>query len=146
MTRGRLFPYIRAVAIALLVGLLVVSFLPGCGGKAKGETSFPSFVYASPQSLAGYQVAAEMPEVLRQIPCYCGCGPSLEHKDLRDCFYDDESGGFDRHAAGCDICGREAVDVKKLHGEGKSIQEIRNIIDERYAKYGEGTDTPFPAQ
>jgi hypothetical protein len=35
----------------------------------------------------GYQVAKEIPEVLAQLPCFCGCG-AVGHENLLDCFID----------------------------------------------------------
>jgi hypothetical protein len=40
----------------------------------------------------GYRIAKEIPEVLAQIPCFCGC-EALGHENLLDCF-------VDRHAVG----------------------------------------------
>jgi Protein of unknown function with PCYCGC motif len=35
----------------------------------------------------GYQVAKEIPEILAQLPCFCGCG-AVGHENLLDCFID----------------------------------------------------------
>jgi hypothetical protein len=40
----------------------------------------------------GYQIAKEIPKVLAQIPCFCGC-EAVGHENLLDCF-------VDRHAVG----------------------------------------------
>ncbi len=40
----------------------------------------------------GYEVAREIPEVLAQIPCFCGC-EAVGHKNLLDCFVDDHAVG-----------------------------------------------------
>jgi hypothetical protein len=61
-------------------------------------------------TLKAYKYATEHPEILEQIPCYCGCGQhgSVEsggkpHKSVRDCFITDE-GVYDNHASFCDVC------------------------------------------
>ncbi len=40
----------------------------------------------------GYQVAKEIPEILAQLPCFCGC-EAVGHENLLDCF-------VDKHAIG----------------------------------------------
>ncbi len=40
----------------------------------------------------GYQVAKEIPEILAQLPCLCGC-EAVGHETLLDCF-------VDRHGVG----------------------------------------------
>jgi len=35
----------------------------------------------------GYLVAKEIPEILAQLPCFCGC-EALGHESLLDCFVD----------------------------------------------------------
>jgi hypothetical protein len=36
-----------------------------------------------------YKVAAEIPDVLAGVACYCGCDKSQGHRHLLDCFVDD---------------------------------------------------------
>ncbi|HEX7627300.1 MAG TPA: PCYCGC motif-containing (lipo)protein, partial [Candidatus Methanoperedens sp.] len=52
----------------------------------------------------------EHPEVLEQIPCYCGCGVhgstvsgGKPHMSVRDCFISND-GVYDDHASFCDVC------------------------------------------
>jgi len=40
----------------------------------------------------GYQVAREIPEILAQIPCFCGC-EAVGHENLLDCFVDEHGVG-----------------------------------------------------
>ncbi|MCS6926609.1 MAG: PCYCGC domain-containing protein [Candidatus Binatia bacterium] len=40
-----------------------------------------------------YQAAADIPEVLATLHCYCGCDKSLGHRSLLDCFVDDHGAG-----------------------------------------------------
>jgi hypothetical protein len=61
-------------------------------------------------TLKAYKYATEHPEVLEQIPCYCGCGQhgsvaseGKPHKSVRDCFISD-NGNYDNHASFCDTC------------------------------------------
>jgi hypothetical protein len=40
----------------------------------------------------GYRVAREIPEILAQIPCFCGC-EAVGHESLLDCFVDEHAVG-----------------------------------------------------
>jgi hypothetical protein len=40
----------------------------------------------------GYQVAKEIPEILIQLPCFCGC-EAVGHENLLDCFVDEHGVG-----------------------------------------------------
>ena len=133
-------PLLATFALALLL----VPLLAACGkGSAAKENQFPSFVYATSLSLESYKAAASLPDqVITQIPCYCGCQavPST-HRNLKDCFYK-EDGSYNDHAAGCDICGKIAIDAAAGIKDGKGLKLIRASIDSKYAVYGKPTDTP----
>jgi len=69
-----------------------------------------------------YRIAKEIPEVLAQQPCLCGCDPSFEdHRSLLDCYRD-------QHASTCSICMKEAILAEKMTKEGHSAKEIRDAI------------------
>jgi hypothetical protein len=126
------------------LGLLLVLVLPivaACSGGDKD--SFPSFAYASSQSLESYRAAASLPrDVLESIPCYCGCVNSEPaHHHLRDCFYEAD-GSYSEHAASCDLCGKIVFDVRDSHEKGDALVDIRHQIDSGYSVYGRPTETP----
>lgn len=73
----------------------------------------------------GYKTAAEIPEVLAGLACYCGCDRSAGHRYLLDCFTDD-------HGAHCHICLHEALDAHALFMTGTPPDEIRTFIDHKY--------------
>ena len=74
-----------------------------------------------------YAQAREIPGVLDGIHCYCECHDDpMNHRSLLSCFESDQ-------AAGCYACGSEARLVHKLHGEGKSLAEIRDAVDRKFA-------------
>lgn len=105
------------------------------------EQEFPSFVYNSARVLQAYETAIKIPEVLPFIPCYCGCGEAQDHQNLKDCFFL-EDGSLNDHGAFCDICDLEVIDVAAWQAEGFTVVEIRGLIDDKYASYGEPTETP----
>lgn len=94
-----------------------------------------------PEVASRYQFVHANHDLARRIPCYCGCGDFLGHESLLDCFVTRE-GGFNDHAAGCGVCGREADDVAGLSGEGREPQAVRAWIDTEYAGLGRPTRTP----
>ena len=69
-----------------------------------------------------YAIAQEIPEVLAQQPCLCGCdNTSDDHASLLDCY-------IDEHASTCMICLKEAVYAKQMTEAGKSGAWIRDAI------------------
>ena len=148
--RGRV---ILSVAVLALASSLFL--LPACSsGESAPSTpeapdsanatppgEFPSFVYNSARVLQAYRTAVQIPEVLVLMPCYCNCGEAHGHKNLKDCFFK-EDGSLNDHGAFCDICVMEVADIAKWQEEGHSLSEIRGLIDEKYSRYGEPTDTP----
>ncbi len=86
-----------------------------------------------------YQFAAANPDVMKDIPCYCGCG-KIGHTSNYSCYVQhvDDKGNvaFDNHALGCSICVDITQDVMRLLREGKSPQDARAYIDATYSKYG----------
>jgi len=75
---------------------------------------------------AAYQVARDMPEVLEQLPCFCGCMAHFGHKNNLFCF-------SDTHGAGCDLCENIALDARDMHKQGLSTEKIKEKIIERYS-------------
>lgn len=53
----------------------------------------PSRYEGYPVVQKAYKIAAEIPEVLAQQPCYCNCDHSAGHRALSDCWTDDHGAG-----------------------------------------------------
>jgi hypothetical protein len=69
-----------------------------------------------------YRIAKDIPEVLAQQPCLCGCdNTSDDHRSLLDCYIDD-------HASTCMVCMKEAVLAEQMTEAGRSASEIREAI------------------
>lgn len=69
-----------------------------------------------------YAIAKEIPEVLVQQPCLCGCdNTSDNHRSLLDCY-------VDGHASSCMVCLKEAVYAKLMTEAGESGAWIRDAI------------------
>jgi hypothetical protein len=86
-----------------------------------------------------YQFAAANPDILKDIPCYCGCG-NIGHTSNYSCYVSstDDKGNirWDSHALGCSICVDITQDVMRMLRDGKSPQDARAYIDTTYSKYG----------
>jgi hypothetical protein len=85
-------------------------------------------IFNDEKTRAAYQVAKDIPEVLEQLPCFCGCMTSFGHKNNLFCFKD-------QHGSGCAICQDIALDARKMHDEGKSIAQIQDHVKAKYARY-----------
>ncbi len=100
----------------------------------------PMSVQSAPVAVQeAYQFNAANPEIMKSVPCYCGCG-SIGHTSNYDCYVSsvDANGAviFDNHALGCSICVDITHDVMRILREGKSPQDAQAYVDAAYAKYG----------
>src|SRR5215831_13365158 len=95
-----------------------------------------------------YEFAARHPEVLKYMPCFCGC-EHLGHKGNDDCFV----GGRDKngkvtewvtHGSICDVCIDVATQSMQMHNSGATLTEIRHAIDEQYKSRPSSMGTPMP--
>jgi hypothetical protein len=65
-----------------------------------------------------YELAAKIPRVLYQQPCYCYCDRSMDHTSLHSCF----SG---THGAHCSTCMQELYYTYTMYKRRKTAQQIR---------------------
>jgi hypothetical protein len=80
------------------------------------DLSGPSFKY--PFQVRAYELAAKIPKVIYQQPCYCRCDRSVGHTSLHSCY---ES----THAAHCAACLKELFYTYEQHKAGKTAAQIR---------------------
>ena len=96
-----------------------------------------------------YQFAAEHPEVMKFVPCFCGCERG-GHKDNHDCFVSSRSAagavtGWEPHGIVCEICLDVATQAWQMNNSGASVSAIREAIEKKYAsRTAEGLHTPTP--
>jgi len=94
--------------LLMLLGLALSA--AACGAGAAGEielaplSELPPELQSAPETVReAYRFAIANPELLRQIPCYCGCG-GVGHTSNYDCYVaearPDGSLVFDAHAFG----------------------------------------------
>lgn len=103
-------------------------------------SGMPADVKSAPVTVKqAYQFAAANPDVLKKIPCYCGCGRE-GHTSNYSCYVKsvDAQGAitYDSHALGCSICVDITQDTMRLLRQGKAVVDIKAIIDQTYAQYG----------
>ncbi|WP_088042401.1 PCYCGC motif-containing (lipo)protein [Bacillus sp. EAC] len=118
--------------------------------QTKNKETLPTFLAVKePQIQQIYLVAAQNAELLKNIPCYCGCGESVGHKSNLDCFINEQKQDgsivWDSHATTCVNCMEIALESATLKQKGKTNLEIRNYIDNKYKDgYAKPTNTPMP--
>lgn len=130
--------------LALLVAALLSVSLSACASQASLKMApmagMPAEVQSAPVSVQqAYEFAVANPGVMKQIPCYCGCG-DIGHTSNYSCYVSgvDDKGAvaYDNHALGCSICVDITQDAMRMLKDGKSPGEIRAAVDATYSKYG----------
>jgi Protein of unknown function with PCYCGC motif len=119
--------------------------------QTKNKETLPTFLAEKEKQIQQiYLVAAQHTDLLKNIPCYCGCGESVGHKSNLDCFINEEKADgsiiWDSHATTCINCMEIALESATLKQKGKTNLEIRNYIDNKYKEgYAKPTKTPMPS-
>ncbi len=98
---------------------------------------------------AAFKFAAEHPEVLSYIPCFCGCQHG-GHRGNEDCFVRarDKNGDvteWEPHGLECAVCIDVATRARQMHASGASVSEIRTAVEKQFKDtYPSITPTPQP--
>lgn len=136
----KFFSFFLLPAFALVI-------LPACSTSSQTAAlrmlptdQMPMQVQSAPATVrTAYQFAAANPDVMKSIPCYCGCG-SIGHTSNYSCYVSgvDQTGqiSFDNHALGCSLCVNITQDTMRLLRDGKTVPEIRSYVDTTYMRYG----------
>lgn len=107
----------------------------------------PAFVNTTSAVRDAYAFALYNPQFVEWMPCYCGCG-AIGHRSNLDCYLKKTAPGrptqFEEHASYCDICVQITLTTKQLVGQGRSLHEIRQVIDETFGGSVPGTPTELP--
>ena len=72
--------------------------------------------------VVAYRMAAKIPAVLHQQPCYCRCDREMNHNSLHSCFEG-------THGAACSTCMKEAVFSYQETKKGRTPAQIRAEIE-----------------
>ena len=129
----------------LLLAIPLVILISGCSANSASHayqlaplSEMHPLVQNAPVSVQqAYQFAHAHPEVLKQFPCYCGCG-AMGHTSNYSCYINDAEGelAFDNHALGCSICVDITQDVMRMMDDGKEISEMQAFVDSKYSAFG----------
>lgn len=145
-----MFRGVCRLSVLVLILLVITSgVLSGCSATSQNEShdlamasldTMPVEVKNAPVTVQqAYQFNAANPDVMTQIPCYCGCG-AMGHTSNYSCYVSsvDEAGSitYDTHALGCSICVDISLDTMRMLKQGKAIPEIKAFIDQTYSPYG----------
>ncbi len=129
--------------------------------KPHPQTDFPPLRlpgYALPRPAevitAAYRFAAEHPEILTYIPCFCGCERS-GHKGNEDCFVQKRGANGDvtewtEHGMECTVCIDVATQAEQMFASGASVRDIRAAVEAKWgataAQNHAHTPTPEPPE
>ena len=80
----------------------------------------------SPRVLLAFDEVRRIPQIVDGIRCHCGCAGAPGFYSLLSCFEGEAM------ARMCDICRGHGRLAFRLHKAGKSLDEIRAAIDDRY--------------
>lgn len=142
-----MFSKANKVLFLLVVMALIGTAISACSTSSSEAhlvmtplDQMPMDVQSAPVAVQhAYQFNTANPDVMQDIPCYCGCG-NIGHTSNYDCYVSDvDASGkitFDNHALGCSICVDITQDVMRMLRDGKSPQDARAAIDATYSKYG----------
>ncbi len=84
------------------------------------QLSGPYFTHS--YQVTAYKMAAKIPNVLHQQPCYCRCDREMGHNSLHSCFEG-------THGAACSTCMREGVYAYQQTKLGRTPAQIRAGIE-----------------
>ena len=136
----------------LILLLLLAPFLAGCNQTGKrGDHAYrlaplsqmPHEVRQAPASVReAYQFAVHNEDLLRRLPCTCGCA-ALGHTSNYACYVAgvDERGLplYDNHAIDCRICVDITQDAMRLLDDGHTVAQIYAHVDATYGQFGPAT-------
>jgi Protein of unknown function with PCYCGC motif len=98
---------------------------------------------------AAYEFAAEHPEILSYVPCFCGCERG-GHRGNHDCFVRARAANGDvveweEHGVECAVCIDVATRSRQMHASGASVRDIRAAIEKEFVPTSPVmTPTPKP--
>lgn len=78
--------------------------------------------FTHPYQVTVYKMAAAIPAVLHQQPCYCHCDRVLRHNSLHSCFEG-------THGATCSTCMKEVIYAYEQTKKGQKPTQIRAGIE-----------------
>jgi hypothetical protein len=141
----------RNVLFLSLIVILLSTAVSACSVSGKTHLSMMPLDKMSAEVQAAsftvqkaYRFAAANPDIMKSIPCYCGCD-SLGHTSNYDCYVssvdENEWITFEKHGLVCATCVYITQDVMQMLQDGKSPQEAKAYVDATYGRLAP-VDTP----
>lgn len=85
----------KRIISLLFLCILIVVIAAGCSSKQQNWTldkkhkPLPDYVLNSSEKVQEtYIMASKYPQVLAQVPCFCGCGAQAGHYSNMNCYID----------------------------------------------------------
>ncbi len=116
--------------ISLVLFVISFSIFAYTKNKISNVNNLPLNAQMNENVKNAYLFATKNPEILEQVPCYCGCD-DIGHQSNKDCYLDDQ-GNFVDHASSCGGCVGITLDVERMLNEGYNIDEINDYIKKEY--------------
>ncbi len=82
----------------------------------------------NPKAAPVFDMVRKIPQIADGIRCQCGCAELPEFYSLLSCY---EADGMAQH---CVICQGEGRLVYTMHEQGKTLDQIRAAIDDRFGQ------------
>jgi hypothetical protein len=82
----------------------------------------------NPKAAPVCDMVRQIPQVADGIRCQCGCADEPEFYSLLSCY---EADGMAQH---CHICQGEGRLAFTMHAQGRTLDEIRAAIDDRFTQ------------
>ncbi|MCZ7362892.1 MAG: PCYCGC motif-containing lipoprotein [Candidatus Methanoperedens sp.] len=119
------------------------------GTNIPAKPELPEFAQKTGRVAEAYIFAAQNPDKVMYLACYCGCAGMqhsdklLSHKSLKDCYIKPD-GSYEPHASECKLCNDITLKARDLLMTGYSLKDVRKKIDDEYSGRGVGTNTSLP--
>jgi uncharacterized protein with PCYCGC motif len=118
---------------------------------ARPRLDLPTYQLPQPSSVirSVYDFAADHPEVLQYVPCFCGCEQS-GHRSAEQCFVKSRAKNGDvlswnDHGMTCGMCLAVAKRAMDMYGSHASVKAIRDDVERTYSGMTTNrTPTPTP--
>lgn len=105
-------------------------------------------VRSVPNVIGPYAFAATHQDILKAIPCYCGCVRE-GHQSVLQCYLSgsraDGTPIWTDHSFDCELCIHIAREVFLMTSQGLPTSEIRAVIESKYRGVGTPTRTSPPS-
>ena len=97
---------------------------------------------------AAYKFAADHPEILSYVPCFCGC-ERMGHHGNEDCFVQKRGANGDvtewtEHGMECTVCIDVATRSMRMFNAGAAVTDIRAAVEKEWSAHAT-THTPTPS-